>query len=79
VATSDLDRVDLGSRHREAARQHSFPRPDLEHDVLGPQRRVPHDRVEQVGVGQEVLPEADHRYQPKRARAFASTVRSSSA
>ena len=56
-----------------------FPGADLEHDVALLQLGVADDRVEQVGVGEEVLPEPDHSaYQPKSARALASTVRSSS-
>ena len=54
------------------------PAPDLEHDVLLAQLGVADDGVEQVRVGQEVLPEPDHGYQPNSVRALASTVRSSS-
>ncbi len=81
---------DLG---REALRQRSAPATDLEHDVARVQAGLADDRVEQVGVGEEVLAQAPlpgararHApqskvalgYQPKTRAAFASTVRSSS-
>ena len=79
-AAVDLDRVQVGRDRGQALAQHPFPGPDLEHDVALAQLGVADDRVEQVRVGEEVLPEPDHpRYQPKSARALASTVRSSSA
>jgi hypothetical protein len=57
----------------------SFTDADLEHDVRVLQLRVAHDCVEEVRVGEEVLTQANHSgYQPKRARAFDSTTRSSS-
>ena len=39
----------------EALGQHPLPSPDLEHDVLGIERRIGDDRLQQVGVGEEVL------------------------
>jgi hypothetical protein len=79
-APVELDRVQVGGDVGEALAQHPFPGADLEHHVVGAQLGVADDRVEQVRVGQEVLPEPDHRdYQPKSVRALASTVRSSSA
>jgi hypothetical protein len=79
-AAVDLDAVDVDGGNGQALGQHPLPRPDLEHHVPGRELRVADDRVEQVGVGEEVLPEADHgrRYQPNSSRALASTVRSSS-
>ena len=72
--------MQVGDDLGEPLAQHPFPGADLEHDVVGAQLGVADDRVEQVRVGEEVLPEADQaRYQPKSARALASTVRSSSA
>jgi len=79
-APVELDRVDVRGRLGEAPGQHALARPDLEHDVVWTELGVADDRVEQVGVGEEVLPKSDHsRYQPNSALAFASTVRSSSA
>ena len=71
--------MQVGDGLGEPLAQHPFAGANLEHHVVGAQLRVADDRVEQVRVGQEVLPEADHRYQPKSALAFASTVRSKSA
>ena len=73
-AAVDLDRVDPARRLRQPLGQHPFAGPDLEHHVAGLEPGVADDRVEQVGVGEEVLPEPHHW---KRARALASTVRSS--
>ena len=78
-AAVDLDRVDVRRGGGQPLGQHPFPGPDLEHDVARRQRRVADDRVEQVGIGEEVLAEPDQGagYQPKSAPALASTVRSS--
>ncbi len=79
-AAVDLDRMDMRRRPCQPLRQHPFSRADLEHDVVGTELGVADDRVEQVLVGEEVLAEPDHGsgpHQPKRSRAFASTVRSS--
>ena len=78
-AAVDLDRVDVRRDGGQAPAQHPFAGADLEHHVGGRERGVADDRVEQVGVGEEVLAEADQGvgYQPKSAAALASTVRSS--
>ena len=53
---------------RQPLGQHPLPGADLEHDVVGLERRVADDRVEQVRVGEEVLAQPDHgRHQPKSA------------
>ena len=75
----ELDRVHVSRDIGQALAQHPFPGANLEHDLALAQLGVADDRVEQVRVGQEVLPEPDHGYQPNSARALASTVRSSSA
>jgi hypothetical protein len=59
-AAVDLDRVQVRRRGRQAPAQDPFPRPDLEHHVLRRQLGVADDRVEQVGIGEEVLAETDH-------------------
>ena len=74
----DLDAVQVGRGVGDALGEHPFAGPDLEHHVARGQRRVADDRVQQVGISEEVLPEPDHGYQPKSARALASTERSSS-
>ena len=53
---------------REPLGQHPFAGADLEHHVVRPELRVADDRVEQVGVGEEVLPEPDHRALPAEER-----------
>ena len=70
----------VGGDRGEALGQRPFAGADLEHDVPGLELRVAHDRVQQVGVDEEVLPQPHHRaaYQPKSARALASTLASSS-
>ncbi len=54
-APVDLDRVDVGRGGGEPLGQHAFPGADLEHDISRAQLGVAHDRVEQVGIGEEVL------------------------
>ena len=73
--------MNMGGGPSQPLGQHPFPRPDLQHDVVRSELGVADDRVEQVRVGEEVLTESDHGdgYQPKTARAFASTVLSNSA
>ena len=69
----------MGRGRGEALGQHPFPGADLEHDVARAELGVADDRVEQVGVGEEVLPEPDQPATSRRGRAaLASTVRSSS-
>jgi hypothetical protein len=70
----DLDRVDPAHRVRQPFGQDPFAWAHLEHDVDRLEAGVADDRVEQVGVGEEVLPEPHH---SKSVRALASTVRSS--
>ena len=73
--------MDVRGDGGQALGQHPLPGPDLEHHVIRRELGVADDRVEQVRVGEEVLAEPDHGstgYQPKSARALASTVRSSS-
>ena len=78
-AAVELDRVDVGRRLGQPLGQHPLPGPDLEDDVGRVELGVADDRVEQVRVGEEVLPEPTIvAHQPKRVRAFASTTRSSS-
>jgi hypothetical protein len=60
---------------RDPLCQRPLPTTDLERHVAGLELRVPHDRVQQVRVGEEVLPEPHHW---NTRAALASTVRSSS-
>ena len=64
----DLDRVHVSRGGGEALGQHAFPGAHLEHDLPRAQLGVAHDRVEQVGVGQEVLAEPDHLALPAEER-----------
>ncbi len=70
MQVADPGRQPLGESPRAA--------PDLQHRVRGADAGVADDRVEQVGVGEEVLSEPPAAHQPNRRAAFASTVRSSS-
>ncbi len=54
-ALVDLDQVDGRRPLREAFRQHALPSPDLQDDVAGVECRIGDDRLQQVGVGEEVL------------------------
>jgi hypothetical protein len=58
-AAVDLDRVDPGRRLRQPLGQDPFAGTDLEHDVARLEAGVADDRIEQVGVGEEVLTEPD--------------------
>ena len=84
-ALVDLDQMDARHPLGQTPRQHPFPAPDLEHDVVGVERGVGDDRLEQVGIGEKVLPEPDHggptpasqAHQPKSRWALAVTTVSS--
>ncbi len=52
----ELDHLHRPGLRRQALGQHPLPSPDLEHDVAGIERGVGDDRLEQVRVGEEVLP-----------------------
>ena len=71
----ELDRVQVGDPRRDPVAERALPRPDLERHVAGIEVGVANDRLQQVGVGEEVLAEPHHR---KTLAAFASTMRSSS-
>ena len=51
----DLDQVDARGPRGEPLGQHPLPAADLQDDVAGVERRVGDDRLQQVGVGEEVL------------------------
>ena len=54
-ALVELDHVQARDPPGEPLGQRPLPSPDLEHHVLGIERGVGDDRLEQVGVGEEVL------------------------
>jgi hypothetical protein len=72
----ELDHVNVGDAVGDPLRQRPLPTADLQGDVVGLELGVAHDRVEQVLVGEEMLPQPHHR---KILSALASTLRSSSA
>ncbi len=74
----ELDHVQLGDQRREPPAQRPSAAADLDHDVAGSELGKAHDRVEQVRIGEEVLPEARPHHRSALA-AFASSVRSSAA
>jgi hypothetical protein len=85
-ALVELDHVKMGDGGGEPLAQRPSPAPDLEHDVAAPDPRVADDRVEQVGIPEEVLAEPPlagarprRAHHPKTLAALASTARSSSA
>ena len=67
--------MDVGRRLGQPPGQDPLPGTDLEDDVGRVELGVAEDRVEQVRVGEEVLPEPHH---PNRVRPFSSTTRSNS-
>ena len=77
----DLDRVDVADALGEIAREDSFARADLEHDVFWRELGEALDDAEDVRVGEEVLAEPllAYAHSEKHAVAFASICRSRSA
>ena len=78
-ALVELDQMHAGGRLAgKPLGQHPLAPADLEHDVVGLERRVGEDRVQQVRIGEEVLAQADH-HQPNNLAALASIADSCSA
>ena len=70
----ELDHVQVGDPGRDPVAQRALPRSDLERHVARTEAGVPNNRLQQVGVGEEVLAQPYHR---NTLAAFASTIRSS--
>ncbi len=70
----ELDRVQMGDPRRDPVAERALPRPDLEHHVAWIEVGVANDRLQQVGVGEEVLIQP---YHWNALAAFVSTIRSS--
>jgi len=64
----DLDRGHGVAGGKQAERQRTESRTDLEHNVAGREVSRAHDATDRVGIVQEVLPEPPHRPHPELSR-----------
>ena len=65
----ELDDVDVRDARRQVLAEHAEPAADLEHDVLGRERRRAGDDVEEVRVDEEVLAQLAIRAHAERGQA----------